>query len=374
MRHSKTVFLKFNEALNKLGKKKLTEGLSAVVRTKRELWVANDESTSIERLTLLDDTGDTYVYGAHEQFEISRYIQLPLPSKDEKGKIEEIDIEGLDFEDGYLWLVGSHSRKRKKPDEADQPGEKFKQLSTVGSKGNRYLLARIPLLENEGGYIPVIKTPCNSKTAARLPGTDEGNELTNILAEDLHLKGFLQVPSKDNGLDIEGLAVGQNGRIFIGLRGPVLRGYAVILELCLETNIDNPFELKMMPINFNGTDHGTYRKYILDLRGLGVRELSIDGPDMLILAGPTMFLDGPVTIFRWKNNGKDEKECFVSRDKLEEVMQIPYGNGVDHAEGMTRFTKDDGKATSLLLVYDAASLDLQKDRHTLKAAIFELGH
>ena len=43
----------------------------------------------------------------------------------------------------------------------------------------------------------------------------------------------MRLPSKDNGLDIEGLAVLGN-RVYLGLRGPVLRGRAIILELELE--------------------------------------------------------------------------------------------------------------------------------------------
>jgi hypothetical protein len=377
MKLNKPVLLEFNQEWNKIGDKKLSDGLSAVVHIGHELWVVNDESTSIERLTRLNinnDTEDAYKYGEHEQFQISDFIQLPLPSKNDEGKIEEIDIEGLDFKDGYLWLVGSHSLKRKKPDK-DKPGEKkFEQLAIVSRDGNRYLLARIPLVEKEGRHTPMKETYHNGNrmTAAQLPGSSAGNDLTNALAEDIHLKDFFQLPGKDNGFDIEGLAAGNNGRIFIGLRGPVLRGYAVILELQPVTSSDNPFELMMMTINPLNPNNSSYRKHILELGGLGIRELSIDGSDMLILAGPTMDLDGPVTIFRWKNYRKEDKECFVSKDDLEEVMQIPYGKEEDHAEGMTRFSKKDGKASSLLLVYDAASKQSQKGEHTLKAEIFGL--
>jgi hypothetical protein len=46
------------------------------------------------------------------------------------------------------------------------------------------------------------------------------------LAEDPHFEGFIRtkvIPGKDNGFDSEGLAVADD-RVFIGLRGPVLRG------------------------------------------------------------------------------------------------------------------------------------------------------
>ena len=42
-----------------------------------------------------------------------------------------------------------------------------------------------------------------------------------------------------------------------------------------------------------------YRKHVLRLDGLGVRDLCPHGEDLLVLAGPTMDLDGPVHVFRW---------------------------------------------------------------------------
>ncbi|WP_457090403.1 DUF3616 domain-containing protein [Microvirga sp. P5_D2] len=44
-----------------------------------------------------------------------------------------------------------------------------------------------------------------------------------------HNRPFLSIPSKENGFDVEGLAV-REGRISPGLRGPVLRGHAVVLD------------------------------------------------------------------------------------------------------------------------------------------------
>ena len=62
-------------------------------------------------------------------------------------------MEGLDYEDGYLWLVGSHSLKRKKPDDKEESvKENFERLANVSSDGNRFLLARIPATEEDGTY------------------------------------------------------------------------------------------------------------------------------------------------------------------------------------------------------------------------------
>ena len=58
-------------------------------------------------------TGD---FGDHTSFELKETLDLPGPAK------EEIDIEGLDVDGGYLWLIGSHSAKRKKTKD-DKPAE-----------------------------------------------------------------------------------------------------------------------------------------------------------------------------------------------------------------------------------------------------------
>lgn len=184
MNFGQPVLLEFAEKLNQVGSKRLSDGLSAVVHIGNDLWVANDESTSIERLTLLNNDNEGIItYGQHQQFQIENYITLPVGSKNAEGKTEEIDIEGLDFKDGYLWLIGSHSLKRKKPDDGKTDEKKFKQLAKVSSDGNRFLLARIPLEEIEGTHIPKKETLSNGNrlTAAKLPGNGKAMSLQRYL-------------------------------------------------------------------------------------------------------------------------------------------------------------------------------------------------
>jgi hypothetical protein len=185
------------------------------------------------------------------------------------------------------------------------------------------------------------------------------------LEKDKHLGPFLAIPGKDNGFDIEGLAV-VGDRVFIGLSGPVLRGWAVILELELKEGEGNASNLELKKI---GREDRRYRKHFLQLGGLGVRDLCVRGTDLLILAGPTMDLDGPVTVFRWPGGTEPEGESLVFADRLPIVMQIPYGRGTDHAEGMTLFGED---ARSLLVVYDSASKERKKEINAVEADIFDL--
>ncbi len=366
MNPTNTVLLEFDPKLNRLGKgKKLSGGLSVAVRIGDTLWVANDETLSLERLTL-NPAGDRA--GQHQQFSLADYLDLPAPPPANPKKLEEADLEGLDYADGYLWLVGSHSLKRKqpKPDEDKDFNESSESLAKVTSDGNRYLLARIPV--DKSGGTPVLKQETERKgrklVAARLRGDKNSNALTKALQEDEHLAPFLKIPSKDNGFDIEGLAVAGE-RLFIGLRGPVLRGWAVILEV--DTQKDGG-ELDLKAIGPGGRP---YRKHFLRLGGLGIRDLCVEGSDLLILAGPTLDLDGPVTVFHWPGGARPEQESFVSAGQLERLLDVPYGQGADHAEGMAWFSAD-GEPRQILLVYDSAAASRQPGENTMLADVFTL--
>jgi Protein of unknown function (DUF3616) len=373
MKKKSVILLKFNPERDDLGKdKELRDGLSVAVQIGDTLWVTNDETISLERLSLVEGGNTrTYRYGRrHKQFSLNDYLQLPVPPPADPTDLEEADVEGLVYDNGYLWLVGSHSLKRKKPKLKGGATKAQKQLAQVSKDGNRYLLARIPVVESDGKYTLAKKDTRNgrTRTAAQLRGNDQGNDLTEAVREDEHLGAFLAIPGKDNGFDIEGLAV-TGERLFLGLRGPVLRGWAVILEVELEEENDQPSTLRLKAIGPNGR---LYRKHFLHLGGLGIRDLCAQGSDLLILAGPTMDLDGPVSVFRWPGGTEPQGERVVPASEVERVLKVPYGQGVDHAEGMTLFAPDGGKVRSLLVVYDSASENRQVGVRSVAADVFPL--
>ena len=233
-------------------------------------------------------------FGSHQRFDLEPLLKLP------DGTEGEIDIEGLDVDGGYLWLIGSHSLKRKKPDEDDDPEENIDCLSEVEADGNRFTLGRVPFT-NGPDWRPVQNN--GGLTAARLEGNARGNLLTKSLKDDPHIGPFVPrfsngrmvgIPGKDNGLDVEGLAVSGN-RAFLGLRGPVLRGWTVVLEIQMADSSSGLFRLEAL-----GTARHPLPEALLQLDGLGVRDIAIHEKDLYILAGPTMDLDGPVFIYRWR--------------------------------------------------------------------------
>ena len=375
MHPTNIVLLEFHPEHDKLTyDKELRDGLSVVLRMGRTLWLANDETVSLERLTLAeeDSTGRSSFTREHKQFALHDFLPLPLPPHGETADdINEADIEGLACDRKYLWLTGSHSLRRKQPRPDDGVKKAHKRLCSVSAQGNRYLLARIPIIEQNGEHVLLKETGQKGKqrTAAMLRGDQHGNELTALLKKDEHFGPFLAIPGKDNGFDIEGIAVAGD-HLLLGLRGPVLRGWAAIIEVALVDD-EEPGWMKLAPVDADGQ---ILRKHFLDLGGLGIRDLCVQGKDLLILAGPTMDLDGPVYVYRWVGGARPVKDTVTPAEQLERVLTLPFGHGVDHPEGMTLFSGLKGHDDELMVVYDAASPSRQIGDSIIVADVFSVSN
>lgn len=318
--------------------------LSAIRQDGRCLWVAGDETATAERLTAeLDTDGTVTGYGDQRTIPLADLVDLPA------GPDEEADIEGLARADGWLWAIGSHSLKRRRVKEHHSAAKARKRLATIVREDNRHILVRIPLVTGPDGLPEAVRAD-GDRTAAVLGG--RGDALTDLLADDPHLAPFLHIPGKDNGVDIEGIAA-MGERLYIGFRGPVLRGWAVLVEIRPETHPDDPGRLKPRPID--GEER--YRTHFLDLGGLGIRDLCPDGDDLLILAGPTMALSGPVRVLRWRGAAKVAAPDIVHRHELDHVGDLPHGDGEDHAEGIAVLDESHGPEPTLLVVYDSPAAE-----------------
>jgi hypothetical protein len=338
------------------GRKELRDGLSAVLQVGGTLWVANDESCTVERLSL-----DGEHARHHLQFALDDLLKLPAPGRGPDAA--EVDIEGMDTAEGWLWVVGSHSRKRCKIDPQEPARRCLKRLARTEAEANRHLLARIPVVERDGA--PALARRDGPLRAQQLRGGAHGNALTRLLRKDRHLGPFLDVPGKENGVDIEGLAVAGE-RVFLGLRGPVLRGWAVVLELRPQ---GHGARLRLAPV---GEGKSRVRKHLLDLGGLGIRDLCRHGDDLLVLAGPTMALDGPVRVLRWRHALQADQACVLSASALETVLEVPFGRGEDHAEGIALFRRAPDAAPELLVVYDSPAARRQVGASALQVDLFPL--
>ncbi|PPT08936.1 hypothetical protein CKA32_001314 [Geitlerinema sp. FC II] len=330
--------------------------LSAVAKTPDgSLWLGSDELTSIERLSPLEPG----VYGAHQLFRIEEFVELIDDS--------EIDIEGMDYADGYLWVVGSHSFKRKKP-KGKKTEKDLERLSEIKRDANRNLLVRIPILHGQPVKSCATSDDAGDRLfAAALTRTEASNLLLDTLKEDEHLGPFveMQLPSKDNGLDIEGLAV-RGDRIFLGLRGPVLRGWAIVIEIQVEASETGQLTLRELD------DGRHYRKHFVDLNGLGIRELCFHGDDLIVLGGPTMDLEGAMQVFRLKDILEHDGDTLWDGESgiLKLLFNLPFTIGADHAEGLTLFPcfEEDG----LMVVYDSPHPERRPSDRAIFADVFRL--
>lgn len=318
--------------------------LSAVRTEGEHLWLAGDETATVERL-VLDSAVAPRAGGEQRSFALDQLVDLPGPPG------EEADIEGMARAGGWLWAVGSHSlvRKRVKPHHGD--AKALRRLGRVRREANRFVLARLAVQPGPDGRPELVRSAVDGRHSA-LVGAPDTENLADLLIDDDHLAPFLAIPSKDNGLDVEGLAV-HGDTVYIGLRGPVLRGWAVVLELAPDADPDHPGRLRLGAF----PDGARYRKHVLDLGGLGVRDLCPDGEDLLVLAGPSMALSGPVRVYRWHGAATCTTSRVVRGGELTLVTEVSYGAGEDHAEGIALLAPGpDGSPSQLLVVYDSPGL------------------
>lgn len=275
--------------------KDLRSALSAVAAEGRLLFTGSDEGRGAE---CFEERSGGYV--------LKRRLDLGKLFRDMPKK-GEADLEALDFADGRLWLTGSHCVVRPKRKGAPSQDSFERQPS-------RHLL----------GSVKIDKTGrARRKSAAALPFTGK-RSLRNILKRDPHVRPFVDLPTKENGLDVEGIVV-VGGRLYLGLRGPVIATKAVILDMPAKTAFARPGK--------------RMRKHFLDLGGLGVRDLAHRGGDILILAGPVTSTGGPFRLFRWKR--KKDVATLVHEWKLKE----------ENPEGICFLER--GGRPGVLMLYDS---------------------
>ncbi len=331
--------------------------LSGAAFTGDWLWVAGDEACGIDRLRRLDPVGsETLRFGEVRDFPLSELLDLPATAE------EEADLEGMAEADGFLWVVGSHGLKRKnaKPDRSN--AENAKRLAKTSLDGNRRLLACIPIEGDAKGEPHLVRKAQDGRKALRLKGDAQTNLLTRALADDPHFGPYMAIPGKDNGFDIEGLAV-DGSRLLLGLRGPVLRGWSALLEIAIEAHGD---QLRMVRLDNSGA---LIRKHFLQLDGLGVRDLHFSGDDLYILAGPTMVLNGEIRVFKWSGARPllaANREPVRFESALTASVSLPHGLGTNRAEALCDLPAElSGGKPSWIVLYDAPGADRRDGEHTV---------
>lgn len=227
-------------------------------------------------------------------------------------RFEEADLEAAAWGDRHLYLIGSHSRKRKQVELDKSVKKNRERLGTTATEPGRGWLYRLEV--GDGGR----------------PRQPESVSLRDELANDPILRPFQVIPSKENGIDIEGMAY-RDDRLYLGFRGPVLRENYV----------------PVMRVDFQRPKQYTLIFVCLD--GQGVRDMAALKQGFLILSGPVNDAPGPFHLWWW--DGADQ---IPGRDRVVRPavtlgpVSAPRGA---KAEGLALLAEKQGKA-HVLVVYD----------------------
>jgi Protein of unknown function (DUF3616) len=115
--------------------------LSGAASVGEYLFLAPDEGGS---LVLLRHSGNA-AYGDATSYPVADFVGTPGDDGD------ELDLEGMDADSGYLWLAGSHSAVRTWVRDETPSGKIPGQLAEIRQPKARTLLARIPLSDAPPG-------------------------------------------------------------------------------------------------------------------------------------------------------------------------------------------------------------------------------
>lgn len=262
------------------------------------LAIAADEGVMVDLLRKQSDS----------QYRLVQSIPLLKPD-DEKA---EIDIEGLTSDGNILYAIGSHSLTRKQVDPDDDYDKNRKRLTKVSHDDHRDNLFRLKI--NSDGTLDKKKSI----------------DLRDLLKDDPILGPFCEIPSKENGVDIEGIAFSED-RLFVGFRGPVLRQNHV----------------PVMVLRFDSPDE--YELRFVHLEGRGIRDITQVKDGFLLIAGPVGDGDADYRLYFW--DGKDGIPGSGHAASSLKVLGVIPCPPKAKAEGVTLLEETD-QNYRVLVVYD----------------------
>lgn len=273
--------------------------IGAIAAFERWLLIASDEGGQIQLLERADD-GNTY--------------NKRLPAIRPLGSDEEIDLEGLARQGNRVYALGSHSQKRPllKPEATHE--ENRRRIMKLEAPSSRFHLFRLTFDPRTGDLAAPI----------------ERISLRDVLLQDRLLWPFSRIPGKENGVDLEGIAL-DGAMLLVGFRSPVLRsGHVPVLVFSFES--PERYELRF-----------------IDLDGRGIRDLvGVEG-GFLVLAGRDAPAAGGFELYFW--DGVDRiPDRGRPRGHLTSLGAVPAPAGGE-AEGIT-VLHETGEAYEVLVVYD----------------------
>lgn len=217
------------------------------------LFVAASDEDNTLRLYRSDQPG-----GPIKSFDLNAFLEL-------RGKSREADLEGAArIRDRVFW-IGSHGRNK---DGKDRPNR------------CRFFATDIKIAGGEVS-LTAVGRPC--KTLLR-------DLMNDSQFDQYHLaEASTRAPKDAGALDIEGLSATPQEHLLIGFRNPIPGGKALIIPL----------------LNPNAVIEGKTARFgpaiLLDLGGLGIRDMACHDGNYLIIAGPYGG-SGDFQLYRWAGN------------------------------------------------------------------------
>ncbi len=257
------------------------------------LLVISNEAHGVQ---VLKDSGE-------REYKVVGFIALAPKGTD-------LDIEALTADGTTIYATGSHSKLRK-----------------IGRKDGP-----------DGGIGPVVAIPTRDQVF-RFPlrpdgtaGKIESVGLRKILDADPVLKAFGSMASKENGVDIEGVAF-KDGKLHFGFRGPVLRdNWCPVL-------VGEFDSLKKAELRY------------VQLGGRGIRDIAAIRDGFLILAGPMGDAELSFQIYHWDGtSGLPHREA-NTHARLIDVLP----SGPKHRPEGLVVTKETDKTTELIVLHDGVA-------------------
>ena len=305
--------------------KKYGQNISGIVFTERFLLIAADEG--VTALVLKRKASNTFDYTG----ELDGIIGL-------KKNAGEIDIEGIARGEKYFYLIGSHSRKRLKvknePHDDETVQDNVNRLSQTAIEPSREWLFRIKL-KDDGTFDKNKKKSIKSMS------------LRDFILNHPVLGSFQVIASKENGIDIEGIAADGDDKLYIGFRGPRLRGnYVPVMVLQPKVGKEDDFKEK-----FREKDAALELRYV-NLDGLGIRGMAAVEKGFLILGGPVGDEPLPYHVFFWDGEntvpGKNQRDA--KQKHIKTLCKIPVPANAK-AEGITLLKEAQGSFL-FMIIYD----------------------
>lgn len=260
----------------------------------RRCVVIDDESQSAQTVTLFD--------GRLEAGPV-----IPLISDEFDGEPLELDGEAVAFGEGFFYVTGSHGHPRDRKGKLD-PQRDAREIAAKIKANSRLFRFKLPSDRQDGRDTIDVRAISTSR-------------LRDAIAASPVLSPYKDRRLDQNGLTIEGIAV-LGDRLFVGFRAPLLEGNKAAV---MDVSLDALFGSASLDAQVS----------LVDLGGLGVRDLSVRGNSLVILAGPSADEDGTFAVYLWDQKGSPALLGALpdldSDEKPEAILPL------DDPPGATRF-------------------------------------